>query len=60
MPVRLKSSEEAAQLVDVIGAGPLFMVEGRMIRQGDKAAVPAIVAQMLVARGRATYAEGGK
>ena len=60
MPVRLKSSEEAAELVDVIGAGPLFMVEGRMIRQGDKAAVPAIVAQMLVARGRATYAEGGK
>lgn len=60
MPVRLKSDEDAAELVDVIGAGPLFMVEGRMIRQGDKAAVPAIVAQMLVARGRATYAEGGK
>lgn len=60
MPVRLKSSEEAAELVDVIGAGPLFMVEGRMIRQGDKAAVPAIVAQMLVARGRAIFAEGGK
>jgi hypothetical protein len=58
MPVRLKSSEEAAELVDVIGAGPLFMVEGRMIRQGDKAAVPAIVAQMLVGRGRAVYAEG--
>lgn len=60
MPVRLKSSEEAAELVDVIGAGPLFMVEGRMIRQGDKAAVPAIVAQMLVARGRAIFAEGKK
>jgi len=60
MPVRLKSDEDAAELVDVIGAGPLFMVEGRMIRQGDKAAVPAIVAQMLVARGRVTYAEGGK
>jgi hypothetical protein len=58
MPVRLKSSEEAAELVDVIGAGPLFMVEGRMIRQGDRAAVPAIVAQMLVARGRAIFAEG--
>ena len=60
MPVRLKSSEEAAELVDVIGAGPLFMVEGRMIRQGDRAVVPAAVAQMLVARGRAVYAEGGK
>ncbi len=60
MPVRLKSSEEAAELVDVIGAGPLFMVEGRMIRQGDKAAVPAVVAQMLVARGRAIFAEGNK
>jgi hypothetical protein len=58
MPVRLKSSEEAAELVDVICAGPLFMVEGRMIRQGDRAAVPAIVAQMLVARGRAIFAEG--
>jgi hypothetical protein len=60
MPVRLKSDEDAAQLVDVIGAGPLFMVEGRMIRQGDKAAVPAVVAQMLVARGRAIFAEGNK
>ena len=60
MPVRLKSDEDAAELVDVIGAGPLFMVEGRMIRQGDKVAVPAIVAQMLVARGRATQAESAK
>jgi hypothetical protein len=60
MPVRLKSSEEAVELVDVIGAGPLFMVEGRMIRQGDKAAVPAVVAHMLVARGRAIFAEGNK
>lgn len=58
MPVRLKSSEEAVALVDVIGTGRLFLVEGRMIRQGDKAAVPAIVAQMLVGRGRAVYAEG--
>lgn len=58
MPVRLKSSEEAAELVDVVGTGRLFLVEGRMIRQGDKAAVPAIVAQMLVARGRAIFAEG--
>jgi hypothetical protein len=60
MPVRLKSSEEAAELVDVIGTGRLFLVEGRMIRQGDRAAVPAAVAQMLVARGRAIFAEGGK
>ena len=60
MPVRLKSSEEAAQLVDVIGTGTLFMVEGRVIRKGDRAAVPAVVAQTLVDRNRATYAEGKK
>jgi hypothetical protein len=58
MPVKLWTDEEAAELVDVVGTGRLFLVEGRMIRQGDRAAVPAIVAQMLVGRGRAVYAEG--
>ena len=60
MPIKLWTDEEAAELVDVVGTGRLFLVEGRMIRQGDRAAVPAAVAQMLVARGRAIFAEGGK
>ena len=54
MPVKLWTDEEAARLVQVSGTGLLFMVEGRMIGKGDKAPVPAAVAQMLVARGRAT------
>jgi hypothetical protein len=60
MPVKLWTDEDAAQLIDVVGTGRLFLVEGRLIRQGDRAAVPAAVAQMLVARGRAIFAEGNK
>ena len=60
MPIKLWTDEEAAELVDVVGTGRLFLVEGRMIRQGDRAAIPAAVAQMLVARGRAIFAEGNK
>ena len=60
MPVKLWTDEEAARLVQVTGTGLLFMVEGRMIGKGDKAEVPAAVGQMLVARGRATYAGGTK
>ena len=58
MPVKLWTDEEAARLVQVTGTGLLFMVEGRMIGKGHKAEVPAAVAQMLVARGRAIFAEG--
>jgi hypothetical protein len=60
MPVKLWTDEEAARLVEVTGTGLLFMVEGRMIGKGDKAEVPAAVAQMLVARGRAAYAGGAQ
>ena len=60
MPVKLWTDEAAARLVEVTGTGLLFMVEGRMIGKGDKAHVPAAVAQMLVARGRATQAESAK
>jgi hypothetical protein len=60
MPVKLWTDEEAARLVQVTGTGLLFMVEGRMIGKGDKAHVPAAVAQMLVARGRAVYAGGAQ
>lgn len=60
MPVKLWTDEEAARLVQVTGTGLLFMVEGRMIGKDDKAEVPAAVAQMLVARGRATQAGSAK
>ena len=60
MPVKLWTDEDAARLVEVTGTGLLFMVEGRMIGKGDKARIPAAVAQMLVARGRATQAESAK
>jgi hypothetical protein len=60
MPVKLWTDEEAARLVQVTGTGLLFMVEGRMIGKDDKARVPAAVAEMLVARGRAAYAGGTK
>ena len=60
MPVKLWTDQEAARLVQVTGTGLLFMVEGRMIGKGDKAEVPAVVAQMLVARGRATQVESAK
>ena len=60
MPVKLWTDEEAARLVSVTGTGLLFMVEGRMIGKGDKAEVPAAVAQMLAARGRAAYAGGAQ
>lgn len=60
MPVKLWTDEEAARLVEVIGTGLLFMVEGRMIGKEDKAHVPAAVAQMLVARGRATQVGAAK
>lgn len=57
---KLWTDEEAARPVQVTGTGLLFMVEGRMIGKGDKAEVPAAVAQMLVARGRAAYAGGAQ
>ena len=60
MPVKLWTDEEAARLVEVTGTGLLFMVEGRMIGKDDKAEVPAAVAQMLAARGRATQAGSAK
>lgn len=60
MPVKLWTDEEAARLVEVTGTGLLFMVEGRMIGKSDKARVPAAVAQMLAARGRATQVESAK
>mgnify|MGYP000444382297 CR=1 FL=1 len=60
MPVKLWTDQEAARLVQVTGTGLLFMVEGRMIGKGDKAEVPAAVAQMLAARGRATQVESAK
>ena len=60
MRVKLWTDEEAARLVEVTGTGLLFMVEGRMIGKDDKARVPAAVAQMLVARGRATQVRAAK
>ena len=58
MTVKMMTDEEAAAPVEVIGTGLLFMVAGRVIREGDRASVPAAVAKMLVARGRAVMAEG--
>lgn len=57
---KLWTDEEAARPVQVTGTGLLFMVAGRMIGKGDKAEVPAAVAQMLVARGRATQVGAAK
>lgn len=54
MTVKMMDDDEAAKPVEVVGTGLLFMAAGRMIGEGDKATVPAAVAQMLVDRGRAT------
>ena len=50
-------SDQAERPVEVIGTGRLFMAEGEIVRKGDRAVVPAVIAHMLVNTGKATLAK---
>lgn len=54
-------NEQAERPVEVIGTGRLFMAEGKVVREGDRVVVSAILAHMLVNTGKAILAaEVGK